>query len=246
MRIITMSPLKGGTAKTSTLINLAGFYAKKGKKVLMIGLDSQKNLSNFFEELDTNHEYNIYDVLVEETDINKAIYQSRFSNIDYVADSIRLGERNVQIDLFSLQEILQGVQKLYDYVLIDNAPVLTSGVRSSFMASTDIIITCELERFSVENIADMIKEIRKTNSKANIYIVPVKVVGNSKVHRQVRRMLENFVKQIDFLYITDSIPYSIEMTNRLYNDEILVHHIGISNAHRQLKRALENLAKEIG
>lgn len=101
-----------------------------------------------------------------------------------------MGERNVPIDKLEIKETLQSVYKDYDYVLIDNAPVLTSGVISSFVASDNVIITTELERFSLENITDMINEIVETNDKAEIYIVPVKAVTNSRVHREVRREIE--------------------------------------------------------
>lgn len=246
MRTIVMSPLKGGTAKTSTILNLAGYYAKQGKKVLTIGQDSQKNLSNFLQKDDAEHNNTIYDVLVNDIDMNKAIYSSKFKNIDYIADSVRLGERGVHIDKLALKRALQSIYGQYDYVLIDNAPVLTSSVVGSFIASDKVIITCELERFSLENITDMINKIVDTNPNAEIYIVPVKVVTNSRVHRQVRREIENFVNQIDYLHLTESIPYSIEMTNRIYDGEILVlHNKLLSKAHNNLKNALENLAKEL-
>lgn len=245
MKVTTMSPLKGGTAKTSTILNLAGFYAKKKKRVLTIGQDAQKNLSNFLQEEDAEHSKTIYDVLVNKVDIKEAIYKSRFENIDYVADSKRMGERSVHVDKLAIKEALQSIYNDYDIVLIDNAPVLTSGVVSSFVASDNVIITTELERFSLENITDMINEIVETNDKAEIYVVPVKAVTNSRVHREVRREIENFTSQVDYLHLSESIPFSIEMTNRLYDGEILVLHKAISKAHRQLKRALEKLAKEI-
>lgn len=240
-----MSPLKGGTAKTSTILNLAGYYAKKKKRVLTIGQDAQKNLSNFLQQENAEHSNTIYDVLVNKVDIKNAIYESRFDNIDYVADSKRMGERGVHIDKLAIKEALQSVYNDYDVVLIDNAPVLTSGVMSSFVASDNVIITTELERFSLENITDMINEIVETNNNAEIFVVPVKAVTNSRVHREVRREIENFTSQVDYLHLAESIPFSIEMTNRIYDGEILVQHKAISKAHRQLKRALEKLAKEI-
>lgn len=245
MKVTTMSPLKGGTAKTSTILNLAGYYAKKKKRVLTIGQDAQKNLSNFLQQENAEHSNTIYDVLVNKVDIKNAIYESRFDNIDYVADSKRMGERGVHIDKLAIKEALQSVYNDYDVVLIDNAPVLTSGVMSSFVASDNVIITTELERFSLENITDMINEIVETNNNAEIFVVPVKAVTNSRVHREVRREIENFTSQVDYLHLAESIPFSIEMTNRIYDGEILVQHKAISKAHRQLKRALEKLAKEI-
>lgn len=245
MKVTTMSPLKGGTAKTSTILNLAGFYAKKKKRVLTIGQDAQKNLSNFLQKEDAEHSKTIYDVLINKVDIKESIYESRFENIDYVADSKRMGERSVHVDKLAIKEALQSVYNDYDVVLIDNAPVLTSGVVSSFIASDNVIITTELERFSLENITDMINEIVETNDKAEIYVVPVKAVTNSRVHREVRREIENFTSQVDYLHLSESIPFSIEMTNRIYDGEILVMHKAIPKSHRQLKRALEKLAKEI-
>lgn len=246
MKVITASPLKGGTAKTSTILNIAASYAKQGKKVLTIGLDSQKNLSNFLQQEDVEHSKTIYDVLIDGRNIKEAIYNSRFSNIDYVADSKKIGERNSNIPLLAIKKALQDIYNDYDYILIDNAPVLTTGVKSSFVASDNIIITTELERFSLENITDMINEIVSTNDKAEIYIVPVKVMTNSRVHRNVRRDIENFVSQVDYLHLSDSIPYSIEQTNRIYDGQILVQHKAISKAHRHLKKELEKLAKELG
>ena len=245
MKVTTMSPLKGGTAKTSTILNLAGYYAKKKKRVLTIGQDAQKNLSNFLQKEDAEHSKTIYDVLINKVDIKEAIYESRFDNIDYVADSKRMGERSVHVDKLAIKEALQSVYKNYDVVLIDNAPVLTSGVVSSFVCASNIIITTELERFSLENVTDMINEIVTTNPNAEIYVVPVKAVTNSRVHREVRREIENFTSQVDYLHLSESIPFSIEMTNRIYDGEILVMHKAISKAHIQLKRALEKLAKEI-
>ena len=156
-----------------------------------------------------------------------------------------MGERSVHVDKLAIKEALQSVYNDYDVVLIDNAPVLTSGVVSSFIASDNVIITTELERFSLENITDMINEIVETNDKAEIYVVPVKAVTNSRVHREVRREIENFTSQVDYLHLSESIPFSIEMTNRIYDGEILVMHKAIPKSHRQLKRALEKLAKEI-
>lgn len=244
-RVISMAPLKGGSTKTSTSLQLLGSYAKKKKRVLAIDLDSQKNLSNFLEQEEDESEHNIYDLIVGNEKARYAIKESKFKNIDYIPGSHRLGERGVYVDDMSLKEIVGSVSDIYDYVVIDNAPTLTSGAISSFVASDAIIVTTELDKFSFENIVRMINSIVEYNGDAEIFITPAKAITNSKAHKQLRGELEDFVKDVDYLHLTDSIPFSVEMTNRLIEDEILVQHKALSQSHRNLKKALEKLAKEV-
>ncbi|MGI2239352.1 ParA family protein [Staphylococcus cohnii] len=244
-KVISLAPLKGGSSKTSTTINLLGAYASNKKKCLAIGLDAQRNLSNFLQKEEGDNELTIYDVLIDKRDIKSAIKESRFKNISYIPDSKRLGERGVHVDKLALKEAVSSIYGEFDYIIIDNPPVLGSGAISSFVSASSVVITAELDKFSLENIVDMINNIVDANDKSDIYITPSKAVTNSKVHRELRRELENFTEDVDYLHLTDSIPYSIEMTNRIYNGQILVNHKAISKSHRNLKKALETLAKEL-
>ena len=80
-KVISLAPLKGGSSKTSTTINLLGAYASNKKKCLAIGLDAQRNLSNFLQKEEVDNELTIYDVLIDKRDIKSAIKESRFKNI---------------------------------------------------------------------------------------------------------------------------------------------------------------------
>src|SRR5699024_12349908 len=115
-------------------------------------------------------ELNIYDVLIDKVDIKSAIKRRRFKNIDYIPDSKRLGERGVHVEELALKEALEVLVDEYQYIIIDNPPVLGSGALSSFVASDNVIITAELDNFSLENIVDMINTVVETNSQADVYI----------------------------------------------------------------------------
>ena len=43
MKIIAVYHNKGGVGKTTTIVNLAAALAKKGKRILIVDLDSQAN-----------------------------------------------------------------------------------------------------------------------------------------------------------------------------------------------------------
>ena len=76
MKTITITNEKGGVAKTTTSIQLASGLAMKGKKVLAIDLDSQKNLSNTFG-LKPQMKVNTIQNLIEGEDIRKCIFKAR-------------------------------------------------------------------------------------------------------------------------------------------------------------------------
>lgn len=242
MKVITMSPLKGGTAKTTTAINLAG-YLSKNNRVLIIDLDGQRNASNFFKLQEQNK--TIYDVLVNHMDIKSAIYPSRFPQIDYCHGSKKMGDSKVSVNSVILKEALQSVYKDYEYVIIDNAPILNKSVIASFVVSDKIIMTCELDRFSGENIVDMINNIMDEKSKANIYITPVRVVTNSKLHRSVRRELEHLAEEANYIQLTDSLVNSIEISNMLYDGKILVNEKAPTKSSYKLQKGIIKVAEEV-
>lgn len=64
MRKIVIANNKGGVAKTTTAYNLASYYAKKGRRVLVIDCDPQGNLTDALGIDPNNLESTIFDVLM--------------------------------------------------------------------------------------------------------------------------------------------------------------------------------------
>ena len=72
MRKIVIANNKGGVAKTTTVYNLASYFAKKGKKVLVVDCDPQGNLTDALGVDPNEVEYTIYNALSEKN-IKKAM-----------------------------------------------------------------------------------------------------------------------------------------------------------------------------
>ncbi|MGQ7172774.1 ParA family protein, partial [Escherichia sp. R-CC3] len=56
---------KGGVLKSSMAVNLAGLYAKQGKKVLIVDADQQGNILLSFGKNPDDYKPTLYDVLVD-------------------------------------------------------------------------------------------------------------------------------------------------------------------------------------
>ena len=66
MRSIAITNQKGGVAKTTTTVNLGACLAQMGKKVLLVDLDPQGNLSSWLGLDIHNLERSMYNVFLEE------------------------------------------------------------------------------------------------------------------------------------------------------------------------------------
>ena len=108
MNIITAWNLKGGTGKTTTSFNLAATYAAQDKKVLVLDLDMQANLTSFFDADISKHKRSkpdIDQVIRGGIDIRKSIYHSRFDNLDFIKGSNDIMFLELA-DIYCLENIL--------------------------------------------------------------------------------------------------------------------------------------------
>jgi chromosome partitioning protein len=166
---------KGGVAKTTTTINLGSCLAELGKKVLLIDIDPQGNLTQGLgvENIDKT----IYECLTEELPLSEIIQHTNFNNLDIVPANIKLA--NAELELSStlgreslLKDALEHADLNYDYILIDCNPSLGILTVNALTATEDIIIPLEPGIFALEGIGQLVKVIqlikKKLNPKLNI------------------------------------------------------------------------------
>jgi len=94
---IAIASQKGGTGKTSTSISLAAGLARKGKRVLLLDLDSQANsskvlLTNYVE---IGKEETIYETIINCNPLN--IRPTTVPNLDIVPSHILLADTDVEL-----------------------------------------------------------------------------------------------------------------------------------------------------
>ena len=85
MSIIAIVNQKGGSAKTTTAVNLGATLAENGKSVLLIDVDPQGSSSKWLKCLNT--EKGIYNVFVENTSISDNICQTSIEGLTMIPSS---------------------------------------------------------------------------------------------------------------------------------------------------------------
>lgn len=167
--VISIVSRKGGTGKTTTAFNLAYCLAEYDRKVLLIDLDSQCNLSDTIN-LDVNT--NINDVVNGNISINQAIHNTDIKNIDLIPASVNLA--NLEAELSDqdgketiLKDKLEELKGIYDYIIIDTAPALDTLVINSLVASDYALITVRTSLYSFKGIEQVIEIIELVQQSVN-------------------------------------------------------------------------------
>lgn len=187
MEIISIINQKGGVGKTTTAQNLTAGLRLQNKKVLLIDLDAQCNLTLLQQA--TKYKYNILNVLKNEVDINTAVEK------DFIAGSKFLVGENTEIELNKLKNELQKLKTDYDYIIIDTPPALSNITINALTASTDIIITITADLLPIQGLVDLYKtvqSIQKTSNK-NLNIKGILVTRFNKRTILGRTMLNSLI-----------------------------------------------------
>lgn len=223
---------KGGTGKTTSVATLAYLVSKFGKRVLLIDLDPQKNLTSLYKVDNDRYESvnSIFLMLSSEMSydrIRRSIVETEYNNIDIMPGYEDLDET---IDLVSidqrripqliLKNALSYVSQDYDYIFIDNTPYFNLLTRNGICASTDVLIPVDCNGFSYEGLNKLLTKIREIKRELNPSL-DILGIFLTKVNRQTnlyKELKEEYRNEIGTKFMESSIRMdnSINESNTVY------------------------------
>lgn len=171
--IISIVNQKGGVGKTTTAVNLATALAATGKKTLIIDLDPQGNASTGFGiESADRKDRTIYDVITDNTSIDKTIFKTTVPGLKIIPSSVDLSAAEVElVNCISretyLAEKLALIQADFEYILIDCPPSLGLLTLNALVASDAVMIPLQCEFFALEGLGHLLNTISLVKKKLN-------------------------------------------------------------------------------
>lgn len=174
-KIIAVSNQKGGVGKTTTAINLAAALAITGKRVLLVDVDPQGNLTSGvgLKEQATDSP-TVYEALTSESEQDAVlpILATSVENLFLAPANRNLA--GAEIELVGLQQremrlrhLIEPIRGNYDYILIDTPPSLGLLTVNALVASDAVLIPLHCEYFALEGIADLVATLRRIRSLLN-------------------------------------------------------------------------------
>jgi chromosome partitioning protein len=166
-KVISISNHKGGVGKTTSAINIGAGLNKLGKKILLIDLDPQANLSQSLGLIE--QERNIYGALRGEYKLEPIPV---LKGLDVIASTLDLSGAEVELSgeagrEYILRELLEPVRGSYDYILIDSPPSLGLLTINSFTASDEVYIPLQAQYLALQGLAKLTEVIDKIKKRLN-------------------------------------------------------------------------------
>ena len=194
-KIITLANYKGGVSKTTSTASIGACLAMKGKKVLLIDLDGQANLTLYFVPNEDDIEQCIFDSLVSGKPL--PVMKIR-ENLDLVPSSLEMASAEIALTNLLAREqlltkLLMPVKDSYDYILIDCPPSLGIVTTNAFLAADEIIVPMTPELLPLKGMRMLdsfvlsLQRIKPSLKLSGVFIARYN-------HRKLNKVVEQAVK----------------------------------------------------
>jgi chromosome partitioning protein len=229
---ITIFNFKGGTAKSTTALNLGACLATSKRQVLLIDLDGQRTLSFGFGldgELPTALHW-----------LNGEVFKplaTNSPNLWLIPGDLGMFQLNADSDLFT-----PALAKLnnFDLCLLDCSPGLGVASVQAILTSDRILIPVIGEPAVLKGLSEAVQLIREERPDVPIDVVRVKYRPRLVITKEADQLLAEAALELDYRLLKTTIPDNIAIAEAIaHQKSVIVYSSGSSGA-----KAYKALAKE--
>jgi chromosome partitioning protein len=248
-RVVAFFNQKGGTAKTTSTLNVAAALAERGERVLAIDLDPQASLTMALGIDITSLELSVYDLLVDDDiALSEIIHDTRINNVSIAPSHPDLAAAELEL-LNVLERERRLGEKLkpadtsaYDFVVIDSPPALNILSINILVAADDLVIPIEphpLSLMVLRRLFETINRVQRLNPRLRVVgFLPTKVHHSSRLAGD---MLETLREEFQDIPMLPSIPLSVKSAESIAEHTSILEYMPrspLSIAYRGVADAL--------
>ncbi|NJK47330.1 septum site-determining protein MinD [Candidatus Gracilibacteria bacterium] len=168
-RTIVVTSGKGGVGKTTVTANLGSALAQLGKKVALVDADFGLRNLDLLLGLEQRVVYTALDVLAGECSLEKALVKDK-RQPNLVLLPAAQNRTKEAIDPGQMKDLVEGLTKSYDYILIDSPAGIEMGFRNAIAPAREAIIVTTPEMAAVRD-ADRVVGLLETEDIKSIRLI---------------------------------------------------------------------------
>jgi len=245
MTTITIGQRKGGNGKSTSALNLAHAFAEKGKRVLLVDLDDQKNTTSAIETVEPAT-HTIEDLLLDpELSLGDVAVRTAWEGVS-LSGAIRELDGEVGSHL-TLREKLADAPN-FDLCLIDTSPSLNILVVNALCASRWLFIPLSSKYFSLQGLGQTLEAFGKVRARLNaeLGILALAFVihdGRSGLSREV---VEKARAEYPELVCTTTIGQNIRIEEAQVMRRSILGYLPEDRGSEQYRALADELSVRIG
>lgn len=217
MRRIAFVNEKGGTCKTTLAVNLAAFLAGRGRRVLLVDLDTQGHAGKSLGVDVREVEKTTLDLLLDPSlPVESVIQPTGVENLDLVPANKALADFPLAVAYDRERETrlarrLEALADRYDYAVIDAPPSAGLFITSALMAATDVVIPVATTYLALDGCAEVaatIERLRADHGRDDLRIamvVPTLYRKTALADEVIRKLGEHFPEQLSETVLSTSV-----------------------------------------
>ena len=209
--VISLLNHKGGVGKTTSAVNIGAGLAELGRKVLLIDLDPQANLTISLGV--SRQKQTIYEALRGEGELSPVNVKP---NMDVVISSLDLSGAEMELineagREYILRELINQVTDDYEFVIIDCPPSRGLLTLNALTSSKYVLIPLQTEFLAVQGLAKIKQVIDKVKARLNTQleiggVIPTMYDSRKVLNREViETIVKHFGEKVFKTFVRDNI-----------------------------------------
>lgn len=197
-KVLSIFEHKGGVGKTTTAASLGGILASKfGKRVLLVDIDAQKNLTQTFIEEDS-YDRSVYDLfsILETRRLPDSLPVVHIrENLDIIPASDKVCTLDKTYGSlpgweYPLKKSISAVKDQYDWVILDSPAQIGIATTNALTAADFVVIPIVCDGYSMTGLKQTLDLIEGVQFVTN---PDLKIIGYLKTKFQKRRVADSIV-----------------------------------------------------
>lgn len=240
---------KGGTGKTTTVVNLGAALASRGARVLCVDLDAQGSLATY---LGVRYTHCLAQMLLGQAEPQACVVRARY-NLDLIASDSSLlqaeGEMWRLNDQQAARQLLarkmQDLEDEYDYVLLDFSPSASILSESGLRYARELVVPVSMGYMALvgtRQVIDTLKGIGQISGhRVRLYlIVPTCYRARRRQDREVLGLLQRYFSG----RVTRPIRASLKLNEAPSHHQTIYEYSPRSGAAADYKRLAERVLRD--
>jgi chromosome partitioning protein len=216
--IVAVATQKGGSAKTTTVVNLAAALAERGLRTLVVDLDGQAHATLWLLGPAARQEGPfVHDWLEDRAKAGASVRHAPWPDLDVLPASLALNHLRDRLQATSrtsdaqlLRKRLAGMADGYAWVLLDCPAGLNSLTINALVAAHGLLIpVAPPDPLAVDGIRHMVTTAERIGQRSNRHLrVLGAVIGNTQLRRATERRQVALMRQAGLPILATMIPAS--------------------------------------